>query len=45
MAAKAMTITGVDDSITEVRVYSGDEHYLVTPGTFPSLDHRPAVDR
>jgi hypothetical protein len=45
MAPKRLFITGVDHSRTEVQVYSGDEHYLVTTDTFPSLNHRPAASR
>jgi hypothetical protein len=45
MAAKRMSITGVDNSITEVAVYSGDEHYRITADTFSSFDSRPAINQ
>jgi hypothetical protein len=45
MAAKRMLITSADNSITEIEVYSGDQHYLVTADTFGALDYRPAVTR
>jgi hypothetical protein len=45
MAAKKMLITGADNSITEIEVYSGDEHYSITADTFSSLDYRPAVNQ
>jgi hypothetical protein len=45
MAAKKMLITGADHSVTEVEVYSGDEHYAITADTFSSLDFRPVVSQ
>jgi hypothetical protein len=45
MAAKRMSITGVDNSITEVAVYSGDEHYRITADTFSSFDSRPTISQ
>jgi hypothetical protein len=45
MAAKRMSITGVDNSITEVEVYSGDEHYRITADTFSSFDSHPAINQ
>jgi hypothetical protein len=44
MAAKRMLITGADNSITEVEVYSGDERYSITADTFSALDYRPVVN-
>jgi hypothetical protein len=45
MAAKRMSIKGVDNSITEVEVYSGDEHYRITADTFSSFDSRPTINQ
>ena len=42
---RKMSITGVDNSITEVAVYSGDEHYRITADTFSSFDSRPAINQ
>lgn len=39
LAAKKLTITEADHRVTEVEVYSGDEHYLVDAGTFAPLDN------
>lgn len=38
LAAKKLAITEADRTVTEVEVYSGDEHYLVDAGTFAPLD-------
>ena len=38
LAAKKLTITEADGTVTEVEVYSGDENYLVTADTFAALD-------
>ena len=45
MAAKRLTITGADDSVTEVEVYSGDEHYLITADTFATLDSHRGISK
>ena len=44
-AATRMSITGIDKSITEVEVYSGDEHYRITVDTFSAFDSRSAINR
>jgi len=36
MAAKEILITDTDKLTTEIEIYSGDEHYSITPDTFPS---------
>lgn len=38
LVAKKLTVAEADRTTTEVEVYSGDEHYLVTSDTFASLD-------
>lgn len=38
LAAKRLSITEADRTVTEVEVYSGDEHYLVSPDTFAPPD-------
>lgn len=38
MAAKKLSITEADKTITKIEIYSGDEHYLITPETFARLD-------
>ena len=38
LAAKKLTVTEADRTVTEVEVYSGDEHYLVNADTFTPLD-------
>ena len=38
MAASKLTVAESDGTRTEVDVYGGDEHYLVTPDTFARLD-------
>jgi hypothetical protein len=43
MAAKRMSITGADNSVTEVEVYGGDEHYAIAAGTFAPLGPQPAA--
>jgi hypothetical protein len=45
MAAKRLSISGVDNSITEIDVYSGDEHYRITADTPSFFDSRPAPSR
>ncbi len=45
MAAKRMTITEADDTVTEVEVYSGDEHYLVTADTFAALEPKRGISK
>ncbi|HEX5338301.1 MAG TPA: outer membrane lipoprotein-sorting protein [Gallionella sp.] len=44
MAAKKLSITEADNTLTEVEVYSGDEQYQITADTFAMLDsaRRPA---
>jgi hypothetical protein len=42
MAAKKLSITEADKSVTQIEIYSGDEHYLITPETFARLDAFPA---
>lgn len=37
LAAKKLSITEADQNVTEVEVYSGDEHYLVNAETFAPL--------
>ncbi|HZW26420.1 MAG TPA: hypothetical protein VFF26_13155 [Gallionella sp.] len=39
LAAKKLTVTEADRTVTEVEVYSGDEHYLVNADTFAPLDN------
>jgi len=39
LAAKRLTITEADRTVTEIEVYSGDEHYLVEANTFAALDN------
>lgn len=39
LAAKKLTVTEADRTVTEVEVYSGDEHYLVDADTFAALDN------
>jgi 3-methyladenine DNA glycosylase/8-oxoguanine DNA glycosylase len=41
-AAKRMSIAVADNSLTEIEVYGGDEHYFITAETFAALDHQPA---
>lgn len=38
MAAKKLSITEADQTVSQLEVYGGDEHYLVTSGTFDRLD-------
>jgi len=38
LAAKKLTITERDGTVTEVEVYSGDENYVITADTFAALD-------
>lgn len=38
LGAKKMTVAGADRTLTEVEVYGGDEHYLVTPEIFAPLE-------
>lgn len=45
LAAKRLTITAADRTVTEVEVYSGDEHYLVTVDTFARFDAYTAAER
>ncbi len=45
MAAKRMTITEADDTVTEVEVYSGDEHYQVTADTFAVLEPHRGISK
>lgn len=39
LAAKKLTVTEADRTVTEVEVYSGDEYYLVDADTFALLDN------
>ncbi|MCK9201823.1 MAG: hypothetical protein M0P59_01540 [Gallionella sp.] len=39
LAAKKLAITEADRTVTEVEVYSGDEHYLVNADTYAPLDN------
>jgi hypothetical protein len=39
LAAKKLSITEADRTVSEVEVYSGDEHYLVDADTFAPLDN------
>ncbi len=43
MAARRMSIVGADNSLTEVDVYGGDEHYLIAADAFAPLGARPAT--
>lgn len=43
--AKKLTITASDRAVTEVEVYSGDEHYLVTADTFAQFDAYSAAEK
>ncbi|HEX5363059.1 MAG TPA: hypothetical protein VFW59_02225 [Gallionella sp.] len=43
LAAKKLTIT--DHAVTEVEVYSGDEHYQVTADTFAQFDAYRAAEK
>lgn len=45
LAAKRLSITAGDRTVTEVEVYSGDEHYLVTPDTFARFDAYLAAEK
>jgi hypothetical protein len=45
MAARRLSITGHANSVTEVEVYGGDEHYDITADTFAKLGPQPAIDR
>jgi len=45
LAAKKLTITAADRTVTEVEVYSGDENYLVTADTFAKLDAYKAAEK
>ncbi|WP_295388964.1 hypothetical protein [uncultured Thiodictyon sp.] len=38
VAARKFSITGADQAVTEIEVYSGDEDYRVSSGTFAALD-------
>ncbi len=38
MAAKKLSVTEADKSVTEIEVYSGDEEYLIGADTFNKLD-------
>jgi hypothetical protein len=38
MAAKKLVITEADRTVTEIEVYSGDEHYEIEPDTFAKTD-------
>jgi len=39
LAAKKLAITEADRTVTEIEVYSGDEHYLVNTDTYAPLDN------
>ena len=39
LAAKKLAITEADRTVTEIEVYSGDEHYLVNANTYAPLDN------
>lgn len=39
LAAKKLTVTEADRTVTEVEVYGGDEHYLVNADTYAPLDN------
>jgi hypothetical protein len=43
LAAKTLTVATADNTVTEIEIYGGDEHYAVTATTFAPLDHRPAA--
>ncbi len=45
MAARRLTITEADDTVTEVEVYSGDEHYQITADTFATFDSRRGIGK
>ena len=45
MAAKEVSIKGPDNSVTEAELYSGDEHYSITPDTFPSFNSHPIAGK
>ena len=45
MAAKKLSITGRDNSVTEVEVYGGDEHYDITADTYAKLASLATADR
>ncbi|WP_295444589.1 hypothetical protein [uncultured Thiodictyon sp.] len=43
IAARKFSITGADQAVSEIEVYSGDEDYHVPAGTFAALDTAAAV--
>jgi hypothetical protein len=45
IAARRLSITGPGNSVTEVEVYGGDEHYDITADTFAKLAPLPTGDR
>ena len=44
-AAKRLSIVSADNSLTEVEVYGGDEHYAITAATFAPLDSQSSIGR
>jgi len=44
-AAKRLTVAGVGASVSEIEVYSGDEHYAVPADTFARLEFAPAANK
>jgi len=45
MAVKRLTIADADHSVTDVEVYSGDEHYAISTATFAPLDYAHPATR
>ncbi len=45
LAASKLTVTTADRVLTEVEVYSGDEHYRIEPDTFAALDARTETEK
>jgi hypothetical protein len=45
LAAKKLTVAAADNTVTEIEVYGGDEHYAISAETFAPLDHPPAAGK